>query len=216
MNYSRFRNLGILLVLTSALSFIITIRLSQRGHWLPKSPDAIGAWTATDMPIPASTMASLGTPPAYGRSFVNPFNERVEYHVIATASFAAYHEPAMCMAGYGYTMTAEKQLPVFGNKLPVRALILKNDTTKQRVLLYYWVQHQDGSLGDASGMTDHRQALPRIMVGMQDTISGSQSCIVRAYTEIHPSDPMGIQARRNLNEICTTLYNTFKAEGKRS
>lgn len=201
--------LGVIIATTALLSLLTDWRFSQRGRWLPKPPDQIGPWTATNMPLSHSAMAKLGDAPALGRSYTNPFKEKVETHVIATASFDAYHEPEMCQPGHGFSLTAEKRIPVFGSGKYVKAIILKSDVDGQRILMYSWTQYMNGETVIGRDLTDYRDAYPRFTIGLATAIDGRQTCIVRAYTQIHPSDPLGVQARRNLNEVVTGMYSTF-------
>ena len=210
------RRLGIVLAVTALIMVFVGIRLSNRGQWLPNAPDQIGAWTASDMPMSPAALQLLGSPPAYGRRYTNPFSERVEAHIIATASFDAYHEPAICMSGYGFNLTAEKQLPLFGKDKNVRAMILKNETDGQRILMYYWIQYKDGTTSTRGNLRDFRDVFPRLTVGLTTTISGTQNCIVRVYTQVHPADVQGVQARRNMNEVCRALYAELKRKGEGS
>jgi hypothetical protein len=171
---------------------------------------ARGAWSATDVPLDAKTLSELGTPKVYGRRYTNPFNEHVDAHVIAAASIEAYHEPAFCMAGYGYTQTAQKILYPFGPGKKVRAIILRNNTTEQRVLLYFWVQDQHGSTSTQGSFRAYQDYVPRLNLGLKVAVESNQSCIIRAYTQIHPADPDGRQARRNLDSVAQALYSALK------
>jgi hypothetical protein len=212
---SPFRPLIIAFLITTVLALFIATRLGKQGQWLPPIPNEIasGAWTATDVPLDAKTMAELGTPNVYGRRYTNPFDEHIDAHVIAAASIESYHEPAFCMAGYGYTQTAQKILYPFGPGKKVRAIILRNNTTGQRVLLYFWVQDQKGETSTHGSFRAYQDYVPRMNLGLKVAVDGDQSCIIRAYTLIHPADPDGRQARRNLDSVAQALYSALKKGG---
>jgi hypothetical protein len=214
MNTARFRSLSILLSATAVCVVLLTIRLAAHDIWFPKVPTTIGDWTATEVPIPQATLAELGAPPADGYRYTNPFSERVECHVIATATYAAYHEPLICMAGYGFSRTAEQNVPLFGPNKGVRAMILKSDSDGNRLLMYYWIQNRDGTTLNGENVSLHRDLWSRITVSLSKVIWAQPSCIVRAYIQIHPADRLGLQARRNLNEVCLALHSALTKEGE--
>jgi hypothetical protein len=167
-------------------------------------------WTATDVPLDAKTLSELGTPKVHGRRYTNPFGEHIDSHVIAAASIESYHEPAFCMAGYGFTQTAQKILYPFGSGKPVRAIILRRNTTGERILLYFWVQDQKGATSTQGSFRAYQDYVPRLNLGFKVAVDGDQSCIIRAYTQIHPADPNGRQARRNMNSVAQALYQALK------
>ncbi|MBC8104705.1 MAG: hypothetical protein H7Z41_19190 [Cytophagales bacterium] len=207
-----FRPLIIAFAVTALLALFVGTRLNRQGQWLPPVPDTIvgGGWSATDVPLDAATLKELGNPKVYGRRYTNPFNEHVDAHIIAATSIESYHEPAFCMAGYGYTTTAQKNLPLFGPGNRVRALVLRGTTTGQRILLYFWVQDQEGKTSTQSSFRSYQDYVPRLNLGVRAAVDGDQSCIVRAYTVIHPADPSGRQARRNLDLVARELYHALK------
>jgi hypothetical protein len=205
-----FETLGIVLGLTSLLVIYSGLRLKQMGHWLPSLPDDVhGIWTSAEAPLPRAALVQLGSPASDGRQFLNPFRERVEAHIIATQSFDAYQESGVLLTRYGYSQTAEKIIPLFGKDRPIRALILRNLSTGQRVLMYYWVQYRDGSTATRRTPRSGRDIAPRLRIGLEAVLKGEPNCIVRVYTQIHPADVKGNQARRNLNEISKALYETM-------
>jgi hypothetical protein len=208
-----FVRLGTLLTVTALLGLFIGARLERRGEWLPVVPDQIGAWEAVDTPLEEMTVKTLGNPKTLGREYRNPFDERIQAHIIATASFDAYHEPAICMAGYGYSLTAETFLPLFGPQNFARAMILKNDTSEQRVLMLYWIQYEDGTTSGRGNLRTYNDLVPRLKTGLTTTTTGKQSVIVRVYIPINPLDPNGRQARRSLWEVSRGLYDGVKKDG---
>lgn len=209
-----FRPLIIAFAVTTLLALFIGTRLSQQGQWLPPVPNTIadGLWTATDVPLDAKTLSELGTPNVYGRRYTNPFDEHVDAHIIAAASIESYHEPAFCMAGYGYHQTAQKILYPFGPGKPVRAIILSRQTgnaAPMRILLYFWVQDQKGNTSIHGSFRAYQDYVPRMNLGFKSAFDGGQSCIVRAYTVVHPLDPDGRQARRDLDAVTHGLYQAL-------
>ena len=205
--------LGFVLSLTAALVLFIGYRFSQRGKWLPEPPTQIDGWTAIDMPLSQNAVELLGGAPTKGRRYTNTFNEKVEAHAIATASFDAYQEPSLLQPGSGFSLTAEKRIPLFGKDRYVQAMILKSNNDGQRVLMYYWLQYRDGQTNTRGTLRDYRDVFPRLTVGFHSLTDGQQSCILRAYTQIHPADTLGVQARRNLNEVARGLYESFRQKG---
>ena len=210
-----FRPLIIAFAVTTILALFISTRLSHQGQWLPPIPDTItkGDWSATDVPLDAKTLKELGTPKVYGRRYSNPFDEHIDAHVIAATSIESYHEPAFCMAGYGYTQTAQKILYPFGPGKRVRAIILHSNTTGQRILLYFWVQDQNGGTSTRGSFRAYQDYVPRMNLGFKVALDGNQSCIIRAYTLIHPADTDGRQARRNMDTVTQALYDSLKKGG---
>lgn len=208
-----FTQLGAFFAVTALLGLFIGYRMERRGEWLPRVPDQINAWEAVDTPLDGSTVRTLGGPKTLGREYHNPFDERVVAHVIATASFDAYHEPEWCMTGYGNTLTAETFLPMFGPKNMVRAMVFKSDSGGQRILMLYWVQSEDGSTTGRGNLRTYNDVMPRLKTGFSSAATGKQSVIVRMYTMISPLDMNGQQARRNLWEVARGLYDGIKKDG---
>jgi hypothetical protein len=209
-----FRSLTILFGLTALIVALVTIRLGQRGQWLPEMPGDIGAWSAADMPLTRSSLQLLGMPPSRGRRYSNLFGEKTEAHVIATATFEAYTEPKIVMAGYGYALTAEKRLPLFDKYGGVRALVLRNDNEGSRILMYYWIQYTDGTTQTRGSLRSYSDLFPRFRLGVNAVMDPKQSVIVRAYTQVHPADRDGLQARRNMNEIARAIHQELLKQGR--
>lgn len=207
-----YRFVGIVFSLTALLVLFIGYRLGQRGRWYPDLPGDTGVWTMTETPMPDSAVAVLGNPRTRGARYMNPFNEKVEAHLITTSNFESYKEPAMCMADYGYTLTGEKQINLFGGDGSVRALVLRNDADGIRIVMYYWIQSVNGHTETRGSIRDNRDVFPRLTSGFSATFGGSQNCIVRVYTQIHPADNQGRQARRNLNEVALAIHKRLKEQ----
>ena len=206
--------LGGILGVTAALVFFIGFRLSQRGNWLPDTPERLGVWLMTEKPLTRQALQQLGNPDARGRTYENPFEEKVDVHVISTTDYQSYLDPQFTMGAYEYTVTAEKALPIFGTNSPIRALIFKSGKDQRRYLMYYWIQNQDGSTNIRDTLKRDRDFAPRLLLGLGATFSGTQNCIVRVFTPLSPADINGAQARRNLNEVCIGLHD-FWIKGKK-
>lgn len=205
--------LGGVLSLTALLIIFSGYRLQQQGQWLPSLPsDSSGAWAVSRFPLSQAALTRLGNPQADGRRFTNLFSETVEMHVIATRSLSSYSKPDMLLTGRGFGMTAEKIVPLFGRERPVRALILRSETSGQRILMYYWVQYKDGSTGTSAAQQNYKDIFPKLRIGLEAILRGEQSCIVRVFTQVHPADKKAVQARRNLNDVGRSLYETMTGQ----
>ena len=213
-NLRPYLHMAIVLALTATIGLFSGNRMGQRGQWLPEVPTEIGVWTGVDVPLESATVETLGNPQTLGRQYKNPFDEKVDVHVVSTETFEAYHEPAMCMSGYGFTLTAQLFPEVFGKGNAARAMVLKHEASGVRVLMLYWVQYEDGTttgMGDTPGYADMSR---RLQVGLNTVAIGKQAVIVRVYTNIMPSDTSGAQARRNLYEVSRGLYQGIKNDGR--
>ena len=208
------RRLSVLISITAVLTVLIAIQLSRQRVWLPTMPLSLGAWNASEVPLDRVTLAALGEAHAQGYRFTNPFGERVEVQIVATDTYAAYHDPPVCQPVFGNVKTAFKTMYVLGPAHPVQGLVIQNQNEGARMLMYYWVQYKDGSIGGADAPTLQQDGLPqRLAVGWDKTRHISPSCVVRLFTSINPDDNMGLQARRSLDEISGRVYATLKQEG---
>jgi len=214
LNLRPFTHMAVLLAITAAVGLFSGIRMSQRGQWLPEVPTEIGAWTGVDVPLESATVKTLGDPKTLGRQYKNPFDETVDAHVVSTETFEAYHEPAMCTSGYGFTQTAQLFTPAFGKNNEARAMVLKHEATGIRILMLYWVQYEDGTTTGMGDTPAFDSPARRFQVGLNTVGSGKQAVIVRVYTRIAPGDVTGAQARRNLYEVSRGLYEGIKKDGK--
>lgn len=208
-----FFHLGIVLTATAVIGLLAGGRMQQRGKWLPEIPNDIAAWTAVNVPLDSTTVKILGDPKTRGRQYKNRFGENIDAQVIAAESFDAYHEPAICTSGYGFTLTAQLYPEVFGKGNTARAMVLKHEDTGVRVLMLYWVQYEDGHTEGVSEQPAYADIGQRINIGWQTITNGQQSVLVRVYTRIAPTDTNGAQARRNLFEISRGLYEGIKKDG---
>jgi hypothetical protein len=209
-----FQTMSIVFAITAVLVLFVSFRLSQRGQWLPEMPRDFAEWNAADMPLTRSALQLLGFPPSRGGRYQNLFGEKVEAHIISTATFDAYTEPKLVMAGYGYALTAEKRLPLFDKDGGVRALVLRNETTGVRLLMYYWIQYTDGKTITRGSLRSYADIFPRFRLGVNAVTDPKQSVIVRVYTQIHPADTQGLQARRNMNTIAREIHAQLKKQGE--
>lgn len=208
------RKVGIILCVLLAVLAFFDFRLGQRGKWLPKNlPVEFGPWAASDLALSRYSLEVLGNPPAEGRRYTNLFNERVEAQVIAPSSFNAYLEPIIIWAGYGYALTAEKKMNIFGKAGPIRAMILQNVRDGSRIIMYYWIQNEDGTVSSRGSLRDYRDSFQRFTLGIGSIFQGRQNCIVRVFTPLHPADKEGRQARRNMNEVAQNLYEALRKQG---
>jgi len=208
-----FRILGVLFGVTALLILLVGLRLAQRGRWLPEAPAEIGAWTAAEKPLSRTARDQLGFPNTRGWAYTNLFAEKVEVHLISTPSYECYLDPATAMGTYGYRVTAERKYPLFGNCSAVRALMFQGPDGG-RTLLYYWVQYKDGRTTPGADLKQSRDFVPRLKLGLGSVVDGTQNCIIRAFTDIHPADAQGLQARRNINEVCLKLHEAILAPKK--
>jgi|GEM_PF-2154924 hypothetical protein len=214
MQTTYFRTLSIFLSITAALLLFMSFRLSQRGKWMPENlPVEIGSWYASDMPLSKYTLDQLGNPPAEGRRYTNLFSERVDVQVIATSSYDAYLEPLILFAGYGYNLTAEKNMDFLGKPGKVRANILQSSRDGWRLIVYQWVQFEDGTVVPPDSVRKISDIFQRSKLGANAILSGKQSCIVRVSTQIHPADTNGLQSRRNIEEVGKALYESLRKQG---
>ncbi|MBC7805450.1 MAG: exosortase-associated EpsI family protein [Akkermansiaceae bacterium] len=208
-----FIHLGAILTVMAVTGIVTGTRMQQRGQWLPEVPNEIGPWRAIDVPLESTTVKLLGAPKTLGRQYKNPFDEPVDVHVISGESFDAYHEPAMCMSGYGFTLTAQIFPRVFEKDNSARAMVLKHEDSGVRILMLFWVQYEDGSTSGIGDMHAYGDISQRMNVGWNTVMNGKQCVIVRAYTRIAPGDGSGAQARRNLYEVSRGMYKGIKNDG---
>lgn len=206
------RLLSIFFAVTALLLIVIDIRFHQQGKWVPKEmPLEVGGWYASDMPLSQYALDQLGNPPAMGRRYTNLFNEWVDAHVISPINFNAYTEPTITWAGYGYQLTAERIVAPFGKAGQIRQILLQSVRDGSRILLYYWIQGEDGTVSATGSLRG--DALQRMVLGAGAVFTTEQKCIVRVYTHLHPMDAKGLQARRNLDEVSRAIYASLKKQG---
>ena len=214
---SPFVQIGVILALAVFLGTFSSRRIRQAGEWLPKVPDRIGSWEATDTPLPASSLVTLGAPMALGREYNDAFNEPVRLSIICAGSFVAYHDPTVCVSTNGFVLTSVRTFPIDGpGSGTVRAMIFKKDDPTLgtiRMLMYYWQQSRDGSTQTQAVMGSYRDIGARFQTGYGDVVQGHQVCLIRIYTPISPDDPNGEQTQRNVTEIARGVYHSLQKSG---
>ena len=96
----------------------------------------------------------------------------------------------------------------------VRAMLLKNDRTGMRILMYYWLQNKDGSTDTEKRMGNYRDLAARFRTGFGAIASGHRTCLVRVFAIIPPDDKNGAQTHRNVWQIARAVYQTMEQDGK--
>ena len=204
-----------LLLIPAILCVFINYRMNHAGQWLPPLPYNLseGGWKGTDAPLSRTVLYMLGDPKAEGRLYTNPFGEWISASVIAADSFDAYHEPTICSTNYGFYLKAETRPLIAGPGTPVRAMMLRNERANMRIILYYWVQHENGTTDTERLISNYRDIIARFGTG-RGLIMGRQSCLVRVFTVVQPGDVNGVQAHRNVKQIAERLYHTLNGNGE--
>jgi hypothetical protein len=215
--HSPFVQIGALVAAAAVLGTFSSMRIRHAGEWLPTLPDTIGPWTATDTPLPAATLFTLGAPQALGREYVTQFNEPVRLSVISAGSFVSYHDPTVCVSTNGFVLTSVKTFPIDGpGSGTVRAMIFKKVDPVYgviRMLMYYWQQTRDGQTATEAVMGSYRDIGSRFKTGFGDVVKGQQVCLVRIYAPIGPDDHNGAQTQRNVDQIAKAVYHAMKKSG---
>ncbi len=208
-----FLKLVVLFGLLAVLMLFSAYRLSSRGRWLPTAPAQIArVWSATEVSLSSDATNQIGHVPTNSYRYTNLFGERVDAHLISTPSFDAYHDPTLLFSPFGYGISAEKVLPLFGPNTQVRAIVLRDDSTRTRALMYYWIQTKSGVVTPGIALSDYQDAFTRLKLGVSSVSTGEQNCIVRVFTSVHDQDKNGAQARRNLDEVSRTIYQSLKQQ----
>lgn len=203
------------LALIALIGTFATYRFRNAGQWLPPLPDEVGSWTASDTPISKETLSILGYPKARGYEYTNRFGEVVYSTLVCAGPFENYHDPTVCVAGNGFALTAKETLPMDLQNWKVRAMIFKRSTPQGdvRIMMYYWTQTRKGATATEARMGNFRDMGARLQTGYSAVVKGDQNVILRIYTIVMPDDPNGVQAQRNLNEICRATFKTLAADG---
>lgn len=216
------RHVAAMITLCCLLALFINYRMGKAGEWIPAPPQEVsqGIWQAVDAPIPESTLKGLGDPKAEGRLYNNPFGDPpVNVSIIAGDSFEAYHEPTVCTAAFGFFLKAERELNIDGPNSKIRAMLMRNDTqgeTPVRIIMYYWMQHNDGSTDTDRRMGNYRDIAARFKTGLNAAVFGRKTCLVRVFAVVPPADINGEQTHRNIRNISRAIYQRMKADGKRT
>lgn len=207
-----FAALPILFVLTLVLVLFVGVRLSQRGHWLPKPPGDFKQWVAAEESLNRLEMEPLGFPPGIGFTYSNLFLEEVKVRVIGTNSFESYLDPRTFLAPFGYGITAQKGVRIFGQDGLVRAMVLRNPRSEKMVLMYYWIQSRNGRTSAVGTIQRANDIFSRLRLGGASVLDGDPNCVVQVFTNILPSDRNGVQARQNVEEICRQVHSVIKQQ----
>ncbi len=218
VNRRRFQLAARVAIPLAAVAFagtFATYRFRHAGSWLPPLPDAVGDWKAIDTPVPKDTLALLGFPMARGHEYQNPFGEMVYSSAVCAGPFENYHDPTVCVVGNGFALTAKKTLPMGVGNWRVRAMIFKRSIGNGdlRIMMYYWTQTRAGHTATEARMGNFQDMSARLQTGYSSVVQGEQNVILRIYAIVPPDDPDGIQAQRNLNEVCHATYEMLLKDG---
>ena len=202
-------------------------RMTEAGTWLLSLPARVPmagvvvsggkvaappVWESDPLPIAPGSLAILGNPQASARLYRSPLGETVSVSVLSAGSFDAYHEPAVCVLGSGYAVSAERLLPLRAPSAPgetepeqMRAIVFHNTRLHSRVLMLFWLQDKSGQTRTDRLMGSYRDAQARLQTGLQTLFTARQTCIVRVVVPLTDEDN-GAQARRNACEIARAVY----------
>ncbi|MBC8142618.1 MAG: exosortase-associated EpsI family protein [Armatimonadetes bacterium] len=203
------------LALIALVGTFATYRFRNAGQWLPPLPNEVGNWKATDTPMSKETLSILGYPMARGYEYTNKFGEVVYSTLVCAGPFENYHDPTVCVASNGFALTAKQTLPMDLQNWKVRAMIFKQPRPEGdlRIMMYYWTQTRKGETATAARMGNFRDMGARLQTGYSSVVKGDQNVILRIYTIVMPDDQNGVQAQRNLNEVCRATYTTLLNDG---
>lgn len=198
-------HLGIVLTVTAATCLLLEYRLKRVGGWTPTLPVTIGTWEAVTVPLTEDARNALGGAPTENREYRNPLEDHVAVQVVVPKSFDAYREPAELTKDF--MVSAQRVVPLFGPEKPVRAWIWKpRYSDKGRVMMLCWIQERSGSTR-LFGLRGLQQTFTeRLQISLSSLASQPDRCIIRLYTFVHSADTMGVQARRNLEEVARGIY----------
>ena len=214
-SYRALVGIGLLTAVAAMGSNLAAMRFLYAGKWLPDPPAQVGNWTTTVSEMAPGVLQILGNPKANQAEYVNPFGEVVYYTAVAAGPFENYHDPTICVAGNGFALTAKREftLPVDGGGPRIRAMIFRRDDV--RILMYYWTQTRAGATATEARMGAYKDIVARYQTGYGAVVRGDQTVIIRNYTVLMPDDPLGVQAQRNLDEVCRETYRTLRASARK-
>jgi len=221
---ARRQGLAALLVATGSLSLFITARFARAGEWLPPLPERIvGAggveWRSQPSQLSAQSLAILGNPKWDARLYHNALGEEVAVCFIAAGSFDAYHDPTVCMTGNGFHRSAERLVPIDPTRpeesRQFRSFVFRHAHDRTAVVLYYWLQHQDGGTDTANRMGTYRDLWARLKTGWGAVVQGRQTVIVRVLAVVPPHDlESAPQARRNVRRVAEAVQRAMVTEAE--
>lgn len=198
----RLVRLGALLSIVALVALYAVVRLNTRGRWLPSLPLKIGQWSVTEMPVNEEERNMLGNPKLNGFELANPLQERIFGRIVAVNSFDVFSPPSVFQY---YAVTAEKAQPLEGGGKGLLQ-IYRQFGSDVRIAMLSWAQRPDGSvslIGVPAGAS--HDPLARFNLGTQTVFQENRSCLIRLFIMIHPADPSGAQARRNLINAANDL-----------
>ena len=146
--------------------------------------------------------------------------------MIAAGSFEAYHEPAVCMSGFGYRAVRETTAPLATGAAGesgrgdgrARVLLLQEPGGAGRqMVMVHWLQNRDGSTDTGRKMGTYRDLLSRLRTGLGATARGHQTVIVRAMAVVPPgrnvpaaTEAARGQVQRNVAAVAGALYRRMR------
>ena len=206
----RRQRLGIVLSFIAAVSVLLSYLMHRNVEWLASAPPQLGVWEAVETPLTGLAKEQLGNPRVTSLEYRNPLDERLTCQLIALRSFEAYREPYPLNM---MSITAQRQLLLFGPDKPVRAWVLKNKRNGIRVLVYAWLHYRSGNtrVFGASGM--HQGNWDRLVLGWQQVTDSEAPCLIRLIAIIPSNDTHAAQTRRSMEEVAQGLYAANTRQG---
>ena len=208
--------LAALLAATGVLGIVITLRFARAGDWLPPLPGRLAAWQSRESHLSPQSLAILGNPRWDARLYRNALGEEVAVCFVAAGSFDAYHDPTVCLTGYGFNLSAERHLPMDPARPEdgrrVRAMVFRQAREpRTAIVMYYWLQNRDGTTDTANRMGTYRDLWARMRTGWGAVARGQQTVIVRVLAVVPSGDPTGAQSRRNVRRIADAVAASMNA-----
>lgn len=207
---------------TALLGAFASYRFTRAGEWLPRPPETIGAWTATEITVPPGILGLLGNPQASAFAYRSPFVDRpplsdeVQVSMVAAGPFENYHDPTVCVGEGAFRLTATKKVELDGpGSGKARVMVFRHRRIPTvRIVMYYWQQNRDGSTDHEPRMGSYRDLGARFTTGFGAVVQGRQTVIVRNFMIFEQNDdPGGVHAQHAVQEISQSLYRAFKSEG---
>ena len=198
-------------------------RFTRAGEWLPRPPDTIGVWAATESSVPPDTLARLGNPQASNFAYSSPFSSRtplpenVQVSLVSAGPFENYHDPTVCVGEGAFRLTGTRTITLDGpGSGKARAMVFQHRRVPDvRIIMYYWQQNRDGSTDHEPRMGSYRDLLARFTTGFGAVVGGRQTVILRNFMIFaNEDDPQGVHAQHCVHEVSRSLYRAFIAEKK--
>ena len=204
------------ILLTAAAGSFATMRMVRAGNWLPTVPESVGYWESQVVPPDPIILKMLGKPRMIGRTYRNPFGDRVEFSLVTAGMFENYHDPTICVGGGAYRLTGTRELPFSGDKGPNRAramLFRHRKDPNQRIILWYWQQFRDGSTDTESRMGNFRDFPARLRTGYGAVVLGKQTVLARVFTPFDiRTDADGSMAQDRVRTIASAVYSHLRGK----